>query len=91
MRFFLDDNDTSFANLSSGTFVNYGYSGMAFGGGTGAGPKNWEVDYVRFSDENLTGAGSEPLTLSCLAFGAGYCCGVAGLIQAVTSESRTCP
>ena len=46
----------SFANLTTGTFTNYGYTGMAFGGGTGSGPKNWEIDYIRFADEYLGSA-----------------------------------
>ena len=70
VRLWLDDVDDAFRNNAYGAMVNYGYDGFGMGGGTGAGPKNWEIDYIRFADEYVAGAPiPEPITLSLLAIG----------------------
>lgn len=67
VRVWFDYADEALRNNSYGAMNDYDYDGFAFGGGTGAAPKNWEIDYIRFADEYVPGPPiAEPTTAGLL-------------------------
>ena len=55
VRLWLDDEAEALRNNAYSAMVNNGYDGFAFGGGTLAAPKNWQIDFIRFADEYVPG------------------------------------